>query len=116
MTLDMDSMTGTHLLILAGSALVVAFAGAVAWPRRWACVALTVGLLFPAYTLSSAVVGIARDPTSNNLFPIAVVFACVLTVSPAFLGAGIGAMVGRALRRQSGQASGDGDTPVRETS
>ena len=97
MTLDMDSLTGTHLLLLAGLAFVVAFAAAARWPRRFKAVALVVGLAFPAYTLSSAVVGIARDARSNNLFPIAVAFATVLTLGPAFVGAGIGEMVGRRL-------------------
>ena len=99
MTLDMDSLTGTHLLVLAGSAFVVALAAAARRPRRWEAVALVVGLVFPAYTLSSAIVGILRDPNSNNLFPIAVAFATVLTLVPAFVGAGIGEMIGRRLRR-----------------
>src|SRR5688500_18462917 len=100
MTLDMDSLTGTHLLVLAGSAFVVALAAAARWPRRWKAVAAVVGLVFPAYTLSSAIVGILRDPKSNNLFPIAVAFATVLTLVPAFVGAGTGGMIGRRLRRR----------------
>ena len=99
-TLDMDLMTGTHLLMLGGVAFVVALIAAARWPRRWWAVALVVGMVFPAYTLSSAIVGILRDPKSNNLFPIAVAFATVLTLVPAFVGAGIGEMIGRRLRRR----------------
>lgn len=99
-TFDMDSMTGTHLLMLAGLAFIAALAAAACWPRRWKAVALVVGLVFPAYTLSSAIVGILRDPKSNNLFPIAVAFATVLTLVPAFVGAGTGEMIGRRLRRR----------------
>jgi hypothetical protein len=99
MTLDMDSITGMHLLFLAGSALVVALAAALIWPRRWRVVALVVGLLFPAYTLSSVLVGIRRNPKSHNLWPIEVGIACVLTLLPSFVGAGVGGMVGRWLAR-----------------
>ena len=100
MTLDVDAMRGTHLLMLAACAFVVALAAAAVWPRRWKAVALVVGMLFPAYVLSSAIVGIMRDPTSNNLFPIAVAMFCVLTLPPAYLGAGIGEMIGRGLGRR----------------
>ena len=99
MMLDMDSMTGTHLLLLAGLAFIAAFAAAVRWPRRWKVVSLVVGLVFPAYTLSSAIVGIMQNPKSNNLFPIAVAIAAALTLVPAFVAAGIGEMIGRRLRR-----------------
>lgn len=103
MPLDMESLTPTHLLLLAGSAFAVALAAAAVWPRRWWLVALVVGLLFPAYTLSSALAGIRRDPTANNLFPVSVAIACALTMVPAFVGAGVGEMIGRGLshRRSS---------------
>ena len=103
MTLNMDSITGTDLLILTGFAFVVALAAAAVRPRWWRFVALVVGLLFPAYTLASALVGIRRDPTAHNLWPIGVAFACVVTLVPAFLGAGVGEMVGRGLKRRRAQ-------------
>jgi hypothetical protein len=61
---------------------------------------LVVGLLFPAYALSSALVGVWRDPTSNSMWPFGVAIACVLTLVPALLGAGVGEMIGRGLRRR----------------
>ena len=112
MTFDMDSMTGIHLLVLAGSAFVLALAAAARWPRRWWAVALVVGLVFPTYTLSSAIVGILRDPTSNNLFPIAVAIATVLTLVPAFVGAGIGEMIGRRVRRPRASSIGPQERPT----
>ena len=96
----MDSLTGTHLLILAGAALVVALAAAVAWPARWTTVAVVVGLVFPAYALCSALVLIWREPKSNSVWFIGVGIACVLTLVPAFVGAGIGEMVGRTIGRR----------------
>jgi hypothetical protein len=101
MTLDMDAMTGTDLLILAGAAFAAGLVGAIIRPRRWWLIALVIGALFPAYTLSAALLGIRRDPTSNNLFPIAVGFACLLTGLPAFVGAGAGELIGRNLRTRS---------------
>ena len=95
----MDLMTGTGLLVLAGTSLVVALAAGVLWPRRWIAAALVVGLLFPAYTALSVAVGIMRGSRSNNLFPISIAIACVLTFVPAFLGAWVGELVGRGLRR-----------------
>lgn len=106
MTLDMESLTGTHLLILAGAALVVALGAAVVWPRRWQVVALVVGLLFPSYALSGALVGAWRNPTSNSMWPVGVAIACVLTLVPAFVGAGVGEMVGRGLARRRTAATG----------
>ena len=99
MILDMDSLTGKNLLVLAGAALVVALVAGVAWPRRWKVVALVVGLLFPAYALSGALVGAWRNPTSNSMWPFGIAIACVVTLVPAFLGAGVGEMVGRGLTR-----------------
>jgi hypothetical protein len=96
----MDSLTGTQLVILAGGALVVAMAVAVVRPRRWRIVALVVGLLFPAYTMSVALLGVRRNPTANSMWPIGVAFACALTLVPAFLGAGVGELVARALTRR----------------
>lgn len=110
MTLDMDSMTGTDLLVLAGTSLVAALAAGALWPRRWKAAALVVGLLFPAYTASSIAVGIMRGSKSNNLFPIAIAIACVLTFVPAFLGAGVGEMIGRGVRRlERSSHGGNGD-------
>ena len=100
MILDMEKLTGTHILILAGVALVVALVAAAVWPRRWQVVALVVGLLFPAYTLSGALLGIWRNPKSNTMWPFGVAFACLVTLVPAYFGAGVGEMVRRALARR----------------
>ena len=103
MPLDMESLTGTQMLILACCALVIAAVAGTVWPRWWWLSALAVGTLFPAYTLSAALLGIYRNPSSNNLFPVAVAVACVITMPPAFLGAGAGEMIGRTLRSRSGR-------------
>ena len=49
---------------------------------------------------SDALAGVWRHPTSNSMWPIGVAFACVLTLVPAFVGAGVGEMVGRRLTRR----------------
>jgi hypothetical protein len=100
--LDMESLTLTHMLILACAALVIGLIAGAVWPRWWLLNALLVGALFPAWTLASALFQIYRNPGSNNLFPVAVAIACVITLPPAFLGAGAGELIGRRWRAGPG--------------
>jgi hypothetical protein len=96
---DMDAMTLTAMLILAGTALLVALVAGAVWPRRWRLVALLVGGLFPAFIIANVVAGLVRNPKSNNLWPVAVAIACAVTLPPAYVGAGAGEMIARLMRR-----------------
>ena len=52
-------------------------------------IALIVGCTFPTYMLAAGLI------SRSNLWPVGVVIGCVMTMPPAFLGAGVGAMIGQ---------------------
>ena len=85
-------MTAMQLLILACSALATALIAAAIWPGRRLLIGVIVGGIFPTYMLAAA------WASASNLWPVAVAIACVLTLLPAYLGAGLGEMIGRKLR------------------
>jgi hypothetical protein len=87
---DMDPVTS--LLVTTCSALVIALIAAAIWPRRWLLTALIVGCSFPAYVMAYGLV------SGANLWPIAGGLWWILTMPPAFLGAGVGEMIGRRRR------------------
>jgi hypothetical protein len=82
----------TSLLITTCSALAIALIAAVIWPRRWLPIACIVGCSFPAYVMASGLI------TGGNMWPVAGGLWWILTMPPAFLGAGVGEMIGRRRR------------------
>jgi hypothetical protein len=63
---------------------------------RWAF-AIEAGFLFAV--IARIIVDTSRDPTSHNLFPIEILFALVLTAPLAFVGAYLGLLVRRFVKR-----------------
>ena len=85
------------LVLIPCVALVIALIAALIRPQNWLAIALVVGGVFPIYMLASGVI------MQSNLWPIGGLIGAVMTMPTAFLGAGVGEMIGR-RRRPCGPA------------
>src|SRR6476469_7563311 len=82
------------LLIPPVSGILVALTAAMKWPGWWLPIALVVGCAFPACVMAAGLI------SGSNIWPVGGLIWFVLTMPLAYLGAGLGEMIGRTFRRR----------------
>jgi drug/metabolite transporter (DMT)-like permease len=96
---------GTKLMLLA--AVVTAALARILGKTQPRATVLTVGIAVPVGAFFSLLLGMLNDPTSQNLWPIAIVVLGIVALVASFIGTFIGSL---ALRLIHGSTSRGGGT------